>query len=62
LTGLSGAGKTTIANKVKLMLETGGQQVIIIDGDVYRQTLCKDLSPFICSSVPCSSVPITASR
>lgn len=25
------------------MLEADGQQVIIIDGDVYRQTLCKDL-------------------
>jgi adenylylsulfate kinase len=43
LTGLSGAGKTTLANKVKLLLEQQQLKVEIIDGDVYRNTLCKDL-------------------
>lgn len=42
-TGLSGAGKTTLSNA---LLEWGNQQQVkikLIDGDVYRQTLCKDL-------------------
>lgn len=42
-TGLSGAGKTTLSNA---LLEWGNQhhvKVKLIDGDVYRQTLCKDL-------------------
>jgi adenylylsulfate kinase len=43
LTGLSGAGKTTLANKVKLLLEQEQLLAEIIDGDVYRNTLCKDL-------------------
>lgn len=43
LTGLSGAGKTTIANMVKASLEAGDIAVKIIDGDEYRKTLCKDL-------------------
>jgi adenylylsulfate kinase len=43
LTGLSGAGKTTIANQTKSLLDAEGRAVIIIDGDIYRQTLCKDL-------------------
>jgi adenylylsulfate kinase len=43
LTGLSGAGKTTIAKEVKTALDAAGHSTIIIDGDVYRQTLCKDL-------------------
>ena len=42
-TGLSGAGKTTLSDA----LLTWGQQhnisIKLIDGDVYRQTLCKDL-------------------
>jgi adenylylsulfate kinase len=42
-TGLSGAGKTTLAQKVKLLLEQKQLKVEIIDGDVYRNTLCKDL-------------------
>ena len=42
-TGLSGAGKTTLSNA---LLEWGNQhhvKIKLIDGDVYRQTLCKDL-------------------
>lgn len=43
LTGLSGAGKTTLAEGVKYLLEKNALKVTIIDGDVYRKTLCKDL-------------------
>ncbi|MBV8253697.1 MAG: adenylyl-sulfate kinase [Chitinophaga sp.] len=43
LTGLSGAGKTTIATAVQQQLSQQGYTVEVIDGDVYRQTLCKDL-------------------
>jgi adenylyl-sulfate kinase len=43
LTGLSGAGKTTIAALVRPLLERHGLQVTIIDGDEYRKTLCRDL-------------------
>ncbi len=43
MTGLSGAGKTTLAHAVQEQLTALGHAVDIIDGDVYRQTLCKDL-------------------
>lgn len=43
LTGLSGAGKTTIANNVRGELEALGYKVEVIDGDEYRKVLCKDL-------------------
>jgi adenylylsulfate kinase len=43
LTGLSGAGKTTISNYVKQKLAEQGVSVEIIDGDTYRKTLCADL-------------------
>ena len=43
LTGLSGAGKTTLAEKVKQLLEAKELKTEIIDGDVYRKTICKDL-------------------
>jgi len=43
LTGLSGAGKTTLAEGAKSLLEKQSLKVEIIDGDVYRKTLCKDL-------------------
>ncbi|MFC4231339.1 adenylyl-sulfate kinase [Parasediminibacterium paludis] len=42
-TGLSGAGKTTLAVSIKQALALVQLSVEIIDGDVYRQTLCKDL-------------------
>ncbi|MDP4261972.1 MAG: adenylyl-sulfate kinase [Bacteroidota bacterium] len=43
LTGLSGSGKTTLAGLVKQLLENDNRQVEVIDGDIYRKTLCKDL-------------------
>jgi adenylylsulfate kinase len=43
LTGLSGSGKSTIANAVKELLQKTGHAVEVIDGDVYRKKLCPDL-------------------
>jgi adenylylsulfate kinase len=43
MTGLSGAGKTTLAQAIKERLIGLGYQVEIIDGDVYRKNLCRDL-------------------
>jgi len=43
LTGLSGSGKSTIANGVKDLLEKGNYQTEVIDGDHYRKILCPDL-------------------
>lgn len=43
LCGLSGAGKTTIANSVKRKAMADGTPIEIIDGDNYREFLCKDL-------------------
>ncbi len=43
LTGLSGAGKTTLATGAKSLLEKHDLTIEIIDGDVYRKTLCRDL-------------------
>ena len=43
MTGLSGTGKTTLSQKAQTLLENQGLKVEIIDGDVYRKTLCKDL-------------------
>jgi len=37
-TGLSGAGKTTIAEALKKQLEKCGKKVCILDGDVVRST------------------------
>ncbi len=42
-TGLSGAGKTTICRAVATELLACGLQVEVIDGDVIRNHLCKDL-------------------
>lgn len=42
-TGLSGCGKTTLSNQVKFLLEQQNHHVEILDGDHYRNTLCKDL-------------------
>ena len=43
LTGLPGAGKTTLACMARDLLEPNGLPVKIIDGDTYRKTLCRDL-------------------
>ena len=43
MTGLSAAGKTTLANGVGVELEHRGLVVDYLDGDVVRQHLCKDL-------------------
>jgi adenylylsulfate kinase len=43
LTGLSGAGKSTLAIAVQSKLQTLGYRVELIDGDAYRQHLCRDL-------------------
>jgi adenylylsulfate kinase len=43
LTGLSGAGKTTLASRVVGLLLEQNIAAEIIDGDVYRKTICKDL-------------------
>lgn len=43
LTGLSGAGKTTLATAVENLLFERGHRSIILDGDILRKGLCKDL-------------------
>lgn len=43
MTGLSGAGKTTLSNNVKAELQKRGFKVEVIDGDEYRKILCRDL-------------------
>lgn len=42
-TGLSGAGKTTIAEMLERDLRAGGAKVEVLDGDVVRQHLSKGL-------------------
>ena len=42
-TGLSGAGKTTLARAVEHALAAHGQAVSVLDGDVLRRGLCADL-------------------
>jgi adenylylsulfate kinase len=42
--GLSGAGKTTLAQSVKQKLEAYGKATEILDGDEYRKMLFKELS------------------
>ena len=43
LTGLSGAGKSTIANALAEELRSQGRKVEILDGDVVRENLSKGL-------------------
>lgn len=43
MTGLSGAGKTTLAKATQKKLKDKGYLVEIIDGDEYRQGICSDL-------------------
>jgi adenylylsulfate kinase len=42
-TGLSGAGKSTTAEALQPVLEELGCRTYLLDGDVLRQGLCKDL-------------------
>lgn len=44
LTGLSGAGKSTIADALKQRLAQAGRLVCVLDGDVLRRGLCSDLT------------------
>lgn len=41
--GLSGVGKTTLAHEAKSQLFLNGISVEIVDGDIYRSKICKDL-------------------
>lgn len=43
MTGMSGAGKTTLAKLVQKRLQKQGIQIEVIDGDEYRLNLCNDL-------------------
>jgi bifunctional enzyme CysN/CysC len=43
LTGLSGAGKTTIARAVQQRLREAGRTTIVLDGDELREGICADL-------------------
>lgn len=42
-TGLSGSGKTTIANLLVELLREKGNSVVLLDGDTVRETLSRDL-------------------
>lgn len=42
-TGLSGSGKTTIANELVKKLRNNGIPVVLLDGDVVRETLSRDI-------------------
>ncbi|MGS2724307.1 sulfate adenylyltransferase subunit CysN [Porticoccus sp. GXU_MW_L64] len=44
LTGLSGSGKSTIANALELRLNSRGYHTFLLDGDNVRHGLCKDLT------------------
>ncbi len=41
--GLSGAGKTTLAQNVKVKLAAHGKATEILDGDEYRKILFKEI-------------------
>jgi len=43
LTGLSGAGKTTITHALEAKLQAGGYDIEVLDGDVVRTNLTKGL-------------------
>ena len=43
LTGLSGAGKTTLSENVKSKFLEEGTDVLVVDGDVYRKLISADL-------------------
>lgn len=43
LTGLSGAGKTTIGTELERRLFESGRHTYLLDGDILRRGLCQDL-------------------
>ena len=43
-TGLSGAGKSTLSEALKKQLDEKGLNTFLLDGDIVRTGLCKDLS------------------
>jgi len=43
LTGLSGAGKTTIGTELERQLFQAGHHTYLLDGDILRRGLCRDL-------------------
>lgn len=43
LTGLSASGKTTIASLLKQQLDNAGPHKYLLDGDMVRTGLCRDL-------------------
>lgn len=43
MTGLSGAGKSTLANALQQKLTSASIPAEVIDGDIYRKTINKDL-------------------
>jgi adenylyl-sulfate kinase len=43
LFGLSGAGKTTMAQTIRRELEASGERVLMLDGDRLRRGLCRGL-------------------
>ncbi len=42
-TGLSGAGKSTVAQEAAVMLEEAGRKVLVLDGDAVRSTVTRHL-------------------
>lgn len=44
LTGLSGSGKSTMANALEAKLHQAGHHTMLLDGDNVRHNLCRDLS------------------
>ena len=43
MTGMSGSGKSTLSKAISQKLVKKGYKVEVIDGDEYRENLCKDL-------------------
>lgn len=43
LTGLSGSGKSTLSTQLEQALHARGLHTMVLDGDIVRQGLCRDL-------------------